>query len=348
MFAVWCVLCASFVFLKSCVSCQALAEAVQQNSTLTLLHLWGNNIGDEGSKAWCPVTMVSWVEKRSEEMQKARIKKPPHESDVRENDERRCNTALNLRCAMLVKQISVNWKLFLNYVSFSENFIRSCCLKLYSEATFSVRQQVALAEWVLPKFIDEKTMVGFSHVCGMMCAVCFIVFLKSCVSCQALAQAVEQNSTLTGLDLGGNKIGDEGTKARWLVRMGSWGEKHSEEIQKARIKTWPYESDIREMTKGDTTQRWFPDAFIRLKFVMTSDKGFRYFDVFGMYWPDPVWKEKQFITILFPKQVTLSVSNFRSSNQVLNGILIIRMLCKLTWFRLLVTLPSCASRSFRW
>ena len=53
------------------------------------------------------------------------------------------------------------------------------CIYIYSAATFSVRQQVALAEWVLPKFIDEKTMVGFSHVCGMMCAVCFIVFLKS-------------------------------------------------------------------------------------------------------------------------------------------------------------------------
>ena len=35
----------------------------------------------------------------------------------------------------------------------------------------------------------------------------------------------------------------------------------------------PYESDIREMTKGNAMQPWFPDAFIQLKFVMTSDWG---------------------------------------------------------------------------
>ena len=57
MFAVCCVLCASFVSLKSCVACQALAEAVQQNSILTHLDLSGNNISDEGAKAWCLVRM---------------------------------------------------------------------------------------------------------------------------------------------------------------------------------------------------------------------------------------------------------------------------------------------------
>ena len=70
--------------------------------------------------------------------------------------------------------------------------------------------------------------------------------------------------------------------------------------------------------------------------------------IFGMYWPDPGWKEKHFITVLFPKQVTLSFSNVGSSNQVLNGIPIIQMLWKLKWFTLLVTLPNCAGRLFRW
>ena len=42
---------------------------------------------------------------------------------------------------------------------------------------------------------------------------------------QALAQAVEQNSTLTSLDLKSNSIGPEGAKAWCLVRMGSWGER---------------------------------------------------------------------------------------------------------------------------
>ena len=46
-------------YCKSCVSCQALAEALKQNSTLTSLNLQKNNIGDEGSKAWCLVRMGS-------------------------------------------------------------------------------------------------------------------------------------------------------------------------------------------------------------------------------------------------------------------------------------------------
>ena len=49
---------------------QALAQALQQNSTLTNLILYGNNIGPEGAKAWCPVRMGSWGEKRSEESQR--------------------------------------------------------------------------------------------------------------------------------------------------------------------------------------------------------------------------------------------------------------------------------------
>jgi len=47
------------VFLKWFVSCQALAEALKQNSALNILYLMDNNIGDEGAKAWCLVKMVS-------------------------------------------------------------------------------------------------------------------------------------------------------------------------------------------------------------------------------------------------------------------------------------------------
>ena len=52
----------------------------------------------------------------------------------------------------------------------------------------------------------------------------FVEFLKSCVSCQALAEAVKQNSTLTSVAWRGNNIGPEGAKAWCLVRMGPWGE----------------------------------------------------------------------------------------------------------------------------
>ena len=46
-----------------------------------------------------------------------------------------------------------------------------------------------------------------------MCALGFIVFLKSCVCCQALAAALNKNSALTELDSRGNNIGPEGAKA---------------------------------------------------------------------------------------------------------------------------------------
>ena len=59
----------------------------------------------------------------------------------------------------------------------------------------------------------------------MVFALGFIAFLKSCVSCQALAEALKRNSTLTAVDLQSNNIGPEGAKAWCLVRMGSWGER---------------------------------------------------------------------------------------------------------------------------
>ena len=52
-----------------------------------------------------------------------------------------------------------------------------------------------------------------------MCAVCFIVFIKSFVSCQALAEDLKQNSSLTNLNLFDNNIGPEGAKAWCLVKM---------------------------------------------------------------------------------------------------------------------------------
>ena len=40
------------------ICCQALAEGLKHNSTLTNLNLYGNNIGDTGAQAWCLVRMV--------------------------------------------------------------------------------------------------------------------------------------------------------------------------------------------------------------------------------------------------------------------------------------------------
>ena len=88
-----------------------------------------------------------------------------------------------------------------------------------------------------PKFRDEKNYGEIvAYFCGM-CAFCLIVFLKSFLSCQALAQALQQNSTLTYLNLEDNNIGPDGAKAWCSVRMGPDG------VMTGRgIKAPPYES----------------------------------------------------------------------------------------------------------
>ena len=104
-----------------------------------------------------------------------------------------------------------------------------------------------------------------------------------------------------------------------------------------------------------TFGKWQKAMQCSLDFQMHSSSWNLWWQVIGVFWciwhvlwPDPGSKEKQFITIVFPKQVTLSFSNFRSRNQVWNGIPIIWMLWKLKLFALPVTLPNCAGRSFRW
>ena len=48
------------VFLDKFVFCQALAEGLKENSTLTHLVLRGSTIGPRGAEAWC-VVMVGTV-----------------------------------------------------------------------------------------------------------------------------------------------------------------------------------------------------------------------------------------------------------------------------------------------
>ena len=139
-------------------------------------------------------------------------------------------------------------------------FMCSCCL----EPTF------LRWEW-------EELQANFAYVLQFftMRAVCFIVFLKSFVSCQALAEALKQNSSLTYLNLGSNNIGPEGAKASCLVRMVSWGERVWRNCR-GRVKAQLFESEFREMTKGNAVQYWCSDVpNISLKSVMTTDWGYR-------------------------------------------------------------------------
>ena len=51
--------------LQIFVCCQALADILKHNSTLTSLNLSGNNIGPEEAQAWCLVRMVRILRNRS-------------------------------------------------------------------------------------------------------------------------------------------------------------------------------------------------------------------------------------------------------------------------------------------
>ena len=112
----------------------------------------------------------------------------------------------------------------------------------------------------------------------MMCAARLIAFLKSCVSCQALAEALKQNSTLTDLNLGYNKIGDQGAKAWCLVRMGSWGEKSSAEIQKG------WKEGSRHGHVKVTLGKWRKAIQRSVDFQMHSSGWNLWWQVIGVFW----------------------------------------------------------------
>ena len=184
----------------------------------------------------------------------------------------------------------------------------------------------------------EKLWGDFSQLCGIMCAVCFIVFLKSCVSCPSRRWPRPCNRIppwrswfwrITTSALKGPRLG-----VRWGWGYEGKAQWRNTERTDQDIADWKWHSgNDKRQCNAELVSRCIHPVEI------CDDKGLVYFDVFGMYWPDPGRKEKHFITVLFPKQVTLSFSNLRSSNQVWNGIRHIWMFWKLKWFTLLVTLP---------
>ena len=147
-------------------------------------------------------------------------------------------------------------------------------------------------------------MGDFLQLCGY--DVCCALHRVSQVMCllpfQALAEALQQNSTLTYLDLIFNNIGPEGAKA-WCLGKREWGncKRHS------RVK----------VTLGKEEMHCNAALIPRC------------------IYPIGICDDKCFMTILFPhkvfflwvqNQVTMSFWNSRSSNQVWNGIPILRML----------------------
>ena len=83
---------------------QALAQAVEQNSTLMYLNLRNNNIGPEGAKAWCLVTMGSWGETEWRNCKKHSRVKVTLGKEVRQ-----CNAALVPRCIYPIEICDDKW-----------------------------------------------------------------------------------------------------------------------------------------------------------------------------------------------------------------------------------------------
>ena len=140
--------------------------------------------------------------------------------------------------------------------------------------------------WCLkPKSRDEKNYGEIvAYVCGM-CAFCLIVFLKSFVSCQALAEALKQNSAVTNLNLHSNSIGPDGAKAWCSARMGPDG------VMTGRgIKAPPYESSSTESQRCCiflvTTDRGCQGR--KTRFGMASQS----YDIIWM-----LWKLKRFVLV---------------------------------------------------
>ena len=201
---------------------------------------WGKTIGCPGHKNSQMLAAVYWC------VQNSSSRFPQTSASLKVQSDAECSK-LAVQCTL-----DDPWTFYC--------FMCSCCL----EPTF------LRWEW-------EELQANFAYVLQFftMRAVCFIVFLKSFLSCQALAEALQQNSTLTYLDLEWNNIGPEGVKAWCLVKMVSWGEKVWRNCR-GRVKAQLFESEVREMTKGNAVQYWCSDVpNTSLRSVMTTDWGYR-------------------------------------------------------------------------
>ena len=161
----------------------------------------------------------------------------------------------------------------------------------------------------------EKQTRVWKHFATLryVCAVCFIVFLKSFVSCQALAGALKQNSALTQLNLPYNNMGNEGVKAWCLVRLGSWGgwewREAKEGSRRHRMKKMSgkcrksmqcsIDSEICHIVpRLSSKSQWLELVLLNLSWCIGLKSVMTTYDNWLGYWSDSGWTLKWFMLLV--------------------------------------------------
>ena len=173
---------------------KALAEGLKANCTLTNLSLGLNHIADEGAKAWWLVRMV-----RKKGIARSKIQALESEVSVLKEIYWR-----NMQSEFF-------WISHVAKLAFTSQW-----LKIFSESPVikvsnsnSKEEQIRIVHhWWATSHGPPMVWSGFSAwnfllEILMICASCFCSHLSPC---QALAEALEENSTLTDLDLRANYV----------------------------------------------------------------------------------------------------------------------------------------------
>ena len=232
-----------------------------------------------------------------------------------------CSCSVGL-CQLLVRPDM--FKTFINQVQGLPQKVpcKSC---LNSRATFLDRQPwQSGSSCMKPEFIDEKNYGDTCRNFAVWCVLCASLCFSSHVS-PARPWPRPFNKTppwrtwiwvTTTSEMKGPRLG-----VRW-----GWDHEGRSAVKKYR------KEGSRHSRMKETSGKWRKAMQCSVDFQMHSSGWNLWWQVIVVFWC--IWhvlarswsKREQFITVLFPKRVALSFSNSRSSNQVWNGIPIMKML----------------------
>ena len=232
---------------KSCTqgpdfSCQALAEGLKENSTLTDLDLFKNSIGPEGAKAWCLV---------EDGRQKKGIEEESRHSHVKVKSVKcsralqgmhckvdlcwsQCCKSIDAPCSSLVV---LWWSDLLGFRFFLGKYLSRAVSEQMWE-NLMLNETHCIPKPSIPHPLVEQPEKFPRRKGGMKRPRVWSNF-----SCQALAEGLKDNSTLKNLDLHDNKIADEGAKAWCLVEDGV-GRKGAAGFHRKNQDMRPFESKV--------------------------------------------------------------------------------------------------------
>ena len=270
-FLTMCAVC-FIVFIKFFVSCQALAEALQQNSSLTDLDLRENNIGPEGTKAWCLVKMVSWGERV---WRKAKEGSRYSCLKVRSGKWwKAMQCSIGSQC-QIWESIESSWRSLWRYSVSSLIFITVLIVEYNLEMFLggtqtpkvqklgvqkrSVFSPVGDSRWWCWRIWQAKTAV--KTFCNCTVRVSCVLHRVSQIVCLLPGSGRGLATELQSDEPGFVRQQHRPRRGEGLV-FGEDGVMRGEGVKKGkgRVKAQLFESQVREMMKGNAVQRWFSDV----------------------------------------------------------------------------------------